>query len=147
MTHHLCPVWDQVPKLNDVPDSGSFCYSPRAGGRFLLLPDAVPFIQRFKDDEEANLSFWVYYHNRQYRLLEDNPNSANPPIVNQQWVEYFGRRAPFAENRLVGFLSDLIRQKEKGNTPYDENWLLAASGSASLNQLDELWLYVEQENG
>ena len=142
-----CPIWEAPPSLQEIDVSGSLCDSLRAGGRFQLMQKAVPLIQRLTEKQKACLSYWIFDHNRRYRLFDAQPDPVGPPVLDKSWVESHRDRVPPATDRLLAFLRELIHQHDTQETEETEDWdrLLAASGCQNDGELDEFWAYATDQ--
>ena len=115
MTANTCPIWGRAPSVQDIEDVGKICNSPRAGGDFLLMKCGAPLLQpnRLTDRQRANLSYWIYQHNLEYRRFSEQA-TGNPPTLNQAWVEGNRDRTPSSLDRLLTFLREMIRIDDAG---------------------------------
>ncbi|MXZ25086.1 MAG: hypothetical protein F4Y80_09530 [Caldilineaceae bacterium SB0665_bin_21] len=135
-----CPIWENPPAVQEIDEWPLFCPSPRAGGRFLLARTGAPLLQkdRLNDRRRANLSYWIYHHNLQYRLFDEFSEPRRDPLVlNQAWVEGHWDRTPSSSDRMLTFLRELIRCDDAGQQPLDA-LLMAAGGCRNDSDLAEL---------
>ena len=121
-----CPIWDGPPSAQDVAEVGQPCYSPRAGGRFLLMPDGAACLHHLSDRQRANLSYRIYRHNLDYRLFDESPGlGVAPPVLDQTWVESNRDRRPSSLDRRLTFLRELMRSDDADSEPVKELQLAA----------------------
>ena len=135
-----CPIWKNPPAVQEIEEWPLFCPSPRAGGRFLLARTGAPLLQkdRLNDRRRANLSYWIYHHNLQYRLFDEFSELRRDPLfLNQAWVEGHRDRTPSSLDRMSTFLRELIRCDDAGEQPLDA-LLMAAGGCRNDSDLAEL---------
>lgn len=135
-----CPIWENPPAVQEIDEWPLFCPSPRAGGRFVLKQSGAALLQcRLLDDRRrANLSYWIYHHNLQYRLFDEFSEPRRDPLVlNQAWVEDHRDRTPSSSDRMLTFLRELIRCDDAGQQPLDA-LLMAAGGCRNDSDLAEL---------
>ena len=124
-----CPIWGDTPSAGDIPEAGSSFYSSRAGGGFWLEQSGASLLQRLTDRQKANLSHWIYLHNLRYRRFDASPvPGGEPPVLDQIWVEGHRDHTPSSQDRLLTFLSELIRSDDAGEEKPREELLLAAGG-------------------
>lgn len=142
-SEQACPIWDGPPSAQDVAEVGQPCDSPRAGGRFMLMPDSATCLQKrlLTDRQRANLSYRIYRHNLDYRLFDDRTSGERPIVVDQEWVENNQDRTPSASERMLTFLRELIRCDDAGREPH-EGLQRAAGGCRHGNDLKDLRLYA-----
>ena len=95
-----------------------------------MLREAIPLLQRLSATQKACLSYWIFEHNRRYRLREEQPDPVGTPVLDRSWIETHQDRNPPTEDRLLSFLRELTRQHDVGQSP-DWDLLLAASGCPS----------------
>ena len=151
MTSLPCPIWDSVPAPQEIDPSGKSCTSPRAGGCFILMPDALSWLNGLQTMQKIRLSYWIFDHNRRYRLFEEQPDPIGPPVLDAEWIKTHADRNPSVEDRLLAFMREVIRQWEGGQRGrYDSQsdayaLLMAASGCHKVEGLDEFWEYAEQK--
>ena len=140
-SHCACPIWEATPSVQDIPEVGIRHTSPRAGGRFVLKQSGAACLHRLSDRQKANLSYWLYRHNLEYRLFDEQPSGGDPPVLNQEWVEGNRDRIPSTSERMPTFLRELIRCDDAGQEPHEE--LQKAAGGCRHDQdLKELRLYA-----
>ena len=150
---HQCPIWRT--NLNLAPkDLGAdhFFFSPRAGGYYRLTGEWASLSQRGVSPgklaqgiprEKASLSYWIYQRNLQASLLVDQPLETGTfrlaPTVNSESVlQSYNRQSPTAEERLLGFVREFLRQQEM-NMPSRE---LVEASAACFHNND----YIEMAN-
>ncbi len=117
-------------------------YSPRAGGDFRLNKPGAFLLEDLTCRQRANLSYWIYDHNRRYRLFDDEL-----PVVNQEWVESRRDRAPSAEDRMLNFLREMIRRVDAGEQRFNDdllNLLKAAGGCCRDEDFVEMQQYAAE---
>lgn len=143
-----CPIWESSPSVQDISAVGHPYTSPRAGGRFWLMQSGAPLLQpnRLAPRQKANLSYWIYKHNLEYRLFDANPGLGEKPLVlDEKWVVDHRDRTPSAEDRMLTFLRELICSDDAGELNPDEDLLQAAGGCRDQNDLQEIRRYsIEQ---
>ena len=116
-----CPIWECAPSIQDIPEAGLSCTSPRAGGRFLLMPCGTALLRPLTDRQRANLSYWIYHHNLRYRLFDELPGLGEaPPVLDQAWAEGHRDRTPSSLDRMLTFLRELIRCDDADEDPGKE---------------------------
>ena len=151
MISSSCPIWDSVPDPHEINPSGTPYASSRAGGRFTLVPDALPLLSRLQTMQKTHLSYWIFDHNRRYRLFEEHPDPIGFPVLNAEWIKAHADRGPSMEDRLLAFMREVIRQWDKDQrrryTPQSDEYALfmAASGCHKLESLREFWDYAEKK--
>ena len=175
----------QYPSIKqNILAEGSRYYSSRAGGPFLLMPDGAALLvldSDSLDDEQkpltvrqkANLSYWIYKHNLENRLFDELSNrdlQARGRFarwmnyyrdrvlkLDKAWVEGHRDRTPSAEDRMLMFLRELIRDwdaapEERQPT---SDLKMAAGGCRNDNDRKELenhaaaqgWMGVPTDRG
>ncbi|MCY3659418.1 MAG: hypothetical protein OXG36_10420 [Caldilineaceae bacterium] len=142
-----CPIWESAPKMQDISEVGCPWCSHQAGGRFWLMQSGAALLQcrLLTDRRKANLSYWIYKHNLEYRLFDANPGlGEKPPVLDQAWVEGHRDLTPSASERMLMFLRELIRCDDAGvpADKADRNLLKAAGGCRHDDDLQELLLYA-----
>ena len=170
-----CPIWDGVnvgglPTTPEViSEAGDRYYSSRAGGPFRLMQsgaallDLDPLVVQsgqkiLPAGQQANLSYWIYRHNLENRLLDELTDFdclENGPFQNwmdarrdrvleldQAWVEDHRDRTPSALDRMLTFLHEMIRNTDAGEQRPNEDLLRAAGGCLQEGDLKELRLYA-----
>ena len=90
-SEQACPIWERPPSAQDVTEVGRRCTSPRAGGRFELKRDGAACLHRLSDRQKANLSYWIYRHNLDYRMFDDRTSG-----------EQSGCRQPGVDQKQLG---------------------------------------------
>ena len=170
----LCPIWDGV-NLGDIPttppevipEAGNRYYSSRAGGPFRLMQSGAallaldPLVVQSGESvlpagQQANLSYWIYQHNLENRLLDGltdyaylegsfqnwmDDRRARVLELDETWVVDHRDRTPSASDRMLTFLRELIRCDDAGGKP-NEELLQAAGGCRHEDDLKELRLYA-----
>ena len=165
-----CPIWAGV-NLGGLPtppevisEAGNRYYSSRAGGPFRLMQSGAallaldPLVVQSGEDflptgRQANLSYWIYRHNLENRLLDELTDSdclENGPFENwmddrrdrvlkldKDWVEGHWDRIPPAEDRMLMLLRELIRCDDAGKEP-NGNLQMAAGGCRNEKDLGEM---------
>jgi predicted ATPase len=180
----ICPIWDglkivsiRFPSVEqNILAKGSRYYSSRAGGPFLLMPDGAVLLDRESpnDRQKVNLSYWIYKHNLENRLFDELPN---PEVLqrperfavwlkdhqdrvlklDKAWVEGHRDRTPSAEDRMLTFLRESIRDwdaDEEERQPTSD-LRMAAGGCRTAQDLEELehyaaargWMGVPTDSG
>ena len=142
-----CAIWESAPKVQDISEVGCPWCSHQAGGRFWLMQSGAALLQGrlLTDRQRANLSYWIYKHNLEYRLFDANPGlGEEPPVLDQAWVERHWDLTPSASDRMLMFLRELIRSDDAGvpADKADRNLLKAAGGCRHDDDLQELLLYA-----
>lgn len=153
-----CPIWGESPAPMEIPHGGRTCNSPRAGGRFLLEYEGAVQLKFYplSNRQRANLSYWIYAHNLRYRLFDDS-TAGEPPVLDKKWVEVHRNSEPSAEDRMLNFLRESIRDWDAGEERRGRNsdLKMAAGGCRTALDLAELanyaaergWLGVRTESG
>ena len=162
-----CPIWDGLksrdPRYSlkqNILAEGSRYYSSRAGGPFLLMPSGAPLLERLDDEQKsltvgqkANLSYWIYQHNLDSRLLDElssqdlqepgrfarwmNDHRDRVLKLDKAWVEGHRDRKPSFLDRELTYLSELFRSNDADEQP-NEDLLQAAAGCRNARDLAEL---------
>ena len=141
-SHCACPIWEATPSVQDMPEVGICCTSSRAGGRFVLKQSGAACLHRLSDRQKANLSYWIYRHNLEYRLFDEQPSGGDPPVLNQAWVVDNRDRTPPASDRLLTLLRELIRCDDAGGQP-SEDLQMAAGNGRNDDDLRKLFAYAD----
>ena len=165
-----CPIWNGV-NLGGLPSTpeviserGHRYYSSRAGGPFRLMQSGAALlaldalvVQSGEDflpvGQRANLSYWIYRHNLENRLLDELTEFdcvENGPFENwmdirrervlkldEAWVDGHLNRTPSAEDRMLMLLRELIRCDDAGQQP-NGNLQMAAGGCRNEKDLGEM---------
>ena len=184
-----CPIWSglkvgdtRYPPEKNVHDGGSRYYSSRAGGPFLLMPPGAGLLALDSWDDEqksltirqkVNLSYWIYQHSLEYRLLDELSSQVLQELVwfelwmndrrdrvlklDKDWVEGHRDREPSAEDRMLNFLRESIRDwdADPEERQLTSDLKMAAGGCRTETDLDELenhaaeqgWMGVPTDNG
>ena len=108
--------------------------SPRAGGSFWLEQSGAPLLQKLSSRQKANLSYWIYHHNLQYRRFDEQA-AGSPPTLDHAWVEGHRDRTPSSQDCLLTFLRELIRCDDAGEEIHND--LLMAAGGCRNDK--DLW--------
>ena len=173
----------QFPAVEkNILADGSRYYSSRAGGPFLLMKDGAalldwesPFNEQksLTVGQKVNLSYWIYQHNLDSRLLDElssqnlqepggfkhwmNDHRDRVLELDKAWVEGHRDRTPSAEDRMLMFLRESIRDWDAGDEEREPNsdLKMAAGGCRTQTDLEELenhaaeqkWLGVRTESG
>ena len=159
----------QYPSVEqNILAEGSRYYSSRAGGPFLLMPDGAALLdwespngeqKLLADRKRANLSYWICRHNLDNGLFDDLPNREvlqepgrfahwmndhqdHVPKLGKTWVVDHRDLTPSAEDRMLTFLREMIRNTDAGEQRPDEDLLRAAGGCWQESDLKELRLYA-----
>ena len=142
-----CPIWGETSfGLVSTLSGPKRFHSARAGGSYVLndsgavLLDSLSDREQLTDRHKANLSYWIYKHNYENRLLDERPRGEDLIVLNKEWVEDHWKRTPSAEDRMLMFLRELIRSDDAGEPPH-EDLLQAAGGCRSVTDLQEIWRY------
>ncbi|MYD89687.1 MAG: hypothetical protein F4Y08_05015 [Caldilineaceae bacterium SB0662_bin_9] len=142
-----------------------FYDTKRAGGPFLLKPDGAALLlpNKMTERRRVNLSYWIYDYNFQhqmintYEMFEEKPNWGKELLeLDEAWVERYRDWEPSAEDRILNFLRESIRDWDAGEGREPSSDLkMAAGGCRNDPDLRELenyaaergWLGVRTESG
>ena len=170
-----CPIWGGV-NLGGLPTTpeefskdGNRYYSSRAGGPFRLMQSGADLLavdtQNVLSEEgflpvgqRANLSYWIYLHNLENRLLdeltdyhcqEDGPfqnwmdNRRDRVLkLDKAWVEGHWDCTPPAKDQTLTFLRELIRGGGQSLLDRDRNLQMAAGSCHSEDDLTRLYKHA-----
>ena len=139
-----CPIWESPPSAQDIDEWGRLCDSKRAGGRFVLKQSGAPLLHRLTDRQKADLSYWIYCHNLEYRLFDEQPSDEDPPVLDRKWVKGHRNRTPSASDRMLTLLRELIRCDDAGEEPSGD-LQMAAGGCRDDKDLGELIRHAMKE--
>ena len=132
-----CPIWGQIDNelIGKALVHGTLvCNSPRAGGPFVLEQTGVLRLKvlsesrNLTDRQKANLSYWIYEHNLRFRVFDAWPSTDNLIVLNEAWVEGHRNRDPSAEDRMLNFLRESIRDWDAGERREPTSDLKMAAG-------------------
>ena len=155
-SHELpCPIWGDPPNPSEIEHFGQPYNSPRAGGRFTLeYSGAVELklnCRPLTDRQRANLSYWIYQHNFDYRLFDESPEPGEaPPVLDKQWVERHRDCTPSLSDQMLAFLRELIRRDEAGKSAsellLEQDLHMAACGCRDYNDLAALYQHARKQD-
>ncbi|MCY3659532.1 MAG: hypothetical protein OXG36_10995, partial [Caldilineaceae bacterium] len=144
MSSLLCPIWNPIRYFQEVGPFQPVCHSPRAGGFFKVMADAIPLLHQLSDQQKVNLSYWIFDYNRRCQHFGGLPDPERIPDLDVSWVETHRDQAPSSSDRLLSFLRELIRQYDaREATDWDK--LLAAGGCKSDEEMNELWMHAHNQ--
>ena len=139
-----CPIWESTPSVQDIPEPGLPCTSPRAGGCFLLMQSGAPLFRTLTDRQKANLSYWIYKHNLEHRLFDEQPSVGKTIVVDQDWVADNQDRMPSASDRVLMWLRELIRCDDAGEERSEDLQMAAGSCRGENDLWRELFPYAKK---
>ena len=114
------------------------------GKRRDLGVGAWPVVSLAQARQKANLSYWIYCHNLDYRLFDEQPPGEDPPVLDRKWVEGHRNRTSSASDRMLTLLRELIRCDDAGKET-TRDLQMAAGGCRSSQDLDELVRHSMQQ--
>ena len=162
-----CPIWGTfLNRLSKPIETGLLIYSPRAGGFYKLegiwadtafRGQTIGQFRHATDREKANLSYWIFQQNLQAGLLTPDVETRKPhdtlmerrgealitlarrvPTVDYDTAMARYIRQPTAQDRLLNFVGEFLRQKDL----QEPSRALVEAGSACRNSDD----YIELAN-
>ena len=160
-----CPIWNTPPHPRSIDKCGKIFYdTKRAGGPFLLKRDGAALLQDLTKRQKVNLSYWIYDYNFWHQMIntfskvEEQPNWEDRLLeLDEAWVERHRDWEPSAEDRMLNFLRESIRDwdADPEERQPSSNLKMAAGGCRNDNDRKELedhaaeqgWLGVRTERG